>query len=254
MSRFVYFLPGLAECRVDSALLERFGLRELFRGTAVRARQTAAGPDGAGLLVCDAAEPEPAPAYTGGQRWARRLDGLAWTGYAADSPPAPEELLREDQVGGHRVLLGDRRQWLVPVARMFPEGTLLPETLVMGPKGLVRQVAPEYLGLWEDACRLWDSGGQLADEEVWQLGARALAVNYRLGADEVNALGLFTSATLGKVAAALVDAPVVEAARAELDAAAAAAQKKSPPSGPASSSGAADCCPATAPASGTCAK
>lgn len=244
--RFLYFLPGQTSHRVDAEVLERYGLRELFRGRSVRSC-LAAGPLGEGALVVD--DREKAMVFSPGtQLWAQRLDGRAWTGMWKDSPPTPDELLRDDSMDGHGVLLRDKRRWVIPVARRMPEGTGLPEVLIYTADGIRHQVAPEFQGLWADACRLWDAGGELAVEEMMALAARALAVNYHLGKDELNLLNLVTSANLAAIAGALIDSPTLAALRAVSDPkapGAAAAAASAPIDASPMPSGSADCCPAT---------
>lgn len=251
--RFLYFLPGHQGPRVDGAVLDRYGLRDLFRGTTARGCQAAAGPEGPGCLVNDDRDP-PAAYRPTEQIWAKRLSGGAWTGICKASPPLPEELLRGDWMEGHEVTLRDRHQWVVPVAKRMPEGTGLPEVLLYTAEGIRHRVAPEFLDLWEHACRLWDADGQLPVEDLMDLAAKALAVNYRLGRDELNLLTLVTSANLHLVTDALIDAPTLAALRALSDPKAPGAEASgvsAPPSSSPDSSGSAGSCPATGPRSPT---
>lgn len=241
MSGLLYFVPGETRPLLRGGELDAVGLAGVLRGAVPEFRQSA-GPEGAGPGLLVATRGARCAIEAGAQLWQPRLDGRAWTGLWLEARPGPAEIERADAVGGHEVELADGNRWLVPAARCFPEGTQLPETLVLGPGGLVRRVTARYAGLWEDACRVWDLGGELPQDELWRICVRALGVNYRLGPDEANLLEIVTSANLPAMAGALVDAPTIAAAAADLDAA-----KKN--GGAAMSSGSGGSCPDTGPRS-----
>jgi len=244
VSGLLYFIPGETRPLLRGGELDAVGLAGVLRGAAPEFRQSA-GPDGAGAGLLIATVGARCEVAAAAQLWQPRLDGRAWTGLWLEARPGPAELLRAEAVGGHEVELHDGNRWQVPAARAFPEGTQLPETLIMGPGGLVRRVTAAYAAIWDDACRVWDSGGELPQAELWRICVRALGVNYRLGPDEANLLELVTSANLPAMAAALVDVPAIAAAATAVAAEESAASKKNGPAGPDTSCGSADSCPAT---------
>lgn len=263
MSKALYFLEGAqrpADVRDDS-----LGLRYAFDATDRFATQfVAVGPvEGAagGLLFAqvDPTDPAAMAAFKlqpDSQTWARMADcggpdngARIWFGFDAADPPGPEDLARPEPVGGYFIPLADGRPWLVPTARLFPEGTELPESLAIGPEGkLIRRPLPAFRELCRDADRVWaaavgqaegdaDAPGIDDDVDGFRIAAAAMAVNYRVSLAEVSALGLLTTANLPRVLQAFVDFP--EYAKVEL-ARRAAAQKKTPadtPDGDASASG-----------------
>ncbi|GAH17325.1 unnamed protein product, partial [marine sediment metagenome] len=147
-------------------------------------------------------------------------------------PPQPEELQRPEQIAGHIVKLGEG-QWRVPLARIFPEGTMLPQSLLMGPDGkLISKILPEYAEFSSKTEKLWkyvsyqsglsDEPVEISAEELWQTTAGALGLNYYVGADEVNAMQLLTTANMQKIFEAICDIPSIIKVGEEL----AKAQKK----------------------------
>jgi hypothetical protein len=219
------------------------------------------GPGSArGLLLTASAEPADRGRYCGAlQTWVPEVAASPrWqVGAWRDALPGPADLERALPPFGWPVTMGDGRSWLLPVARSFPEGTQLPATLILGPDGLSREIRPEYAALSVLGERLWgifEHGGPVPYRDLADGAVQALALNYRLGAAEINLLRLFEESTLLAAAEALVDMPTVKAVAAEV-----AARKKAPagadPATPASSSsaaGAPDCCPATTPPTPTC--
>lgn len=227
MASFYYMLP--AAPGTDAEHLERYGLSgRVPRNIVARGCSVVVGANGLPTttgtehtecsLFCVGATPRFAPDR---QIWTRiDCEGPQawWIGFDKDSPPGPDDLLRPEAVPGYRVFLGDGRWWSVPIARQFPEGTGLPEIIRMGTGNrLVTSIQPAYLNLFNRCAALAgqyyaqpDSGFEgvrIPWEECWSLALDGLAVNYRIGAAEANALALFTRATLQMVVSALIDAP-----------------------------------------------
>lgn len=144
-----------------------------------------------------------------------------WVGYWTADPPQPQELMREDAVDGHRVTLGDGNEWLIPAARSFSVGTMLPQNLILGPGGkVIGTVGETYRSLFDRAGALaaqmyrvpaegeeFTGNFEMEPEELFRLAADALAVNYKVGVAEVNALHLFNTAVMTQIMGALVDWP-----------------------------------------------
>jgi len=198
------------------------------------------GPGGQAGSVC-AMTPNAARVefHADRQTW-RPLPGKsAWVGFDSDAPPTPEQLAVPRQLAGHFVELADGQPWLVPVARGWsydadnPEDcgcyVALPQTSELDEAGrwVPGEVVPRLAWLWRLACRfedrlagLWQAvgdgdqvGGELAvnpAEDFHELHAQAcqvLAVNYRLTAGEIAALGLLTEQSAVDVMLAVIDTP-----------------------------------------------
>lgn len=159
------------------------------------------------------------------------LDGFRWepypgspsilVGWDPESPPAPEELRRDEQLDGHEVELSDGRRWLVPVAR-YPRGdTPLPRRMQWDGKAWgIGEVENRFKGLWAGAERVWarlmavaedlgPSGGEVTIEESSNLAALALSLNYQVGPGELSLLGLLTTSSQEDVVLAVVDYPSI---------------------------------------------
>jgi len=148
-------------------------------------------------------------------------------GVIGEGMPGPGDLARGRQVDGHWVELGDGHKWLVPCARRFPSGTMLPQSLIMERGVRVGGVVREYVefskraeGLFE---RLYlgkgsdreDAGG-VSFGEAFAICVEALGVNYRVGAAEVSRLELLRTDRLRSVLGAIVDEPSFATRAAEL--------------------------------------
>jgi len=230
----IYYIPG-AGGTIDHAQLVDVGLGHIAApGEAITTRAVFAGPgNGAAgnLVTADAAAvPELGPL----DRWQPMpTPSTAWLTLPPGPPPGPGDLARAEMIDGYLVPLADGSEWIVPLGRVYPAGTSLPESLAIGPDGaLVRHVLPAYAAACRDAERIWSavmadnaaqSDGGTADDtepmddmEAYTLACRALALNYHLGPAEVGLLGLLTTANVRRVLWAFVDGPgylAVQAAR-----------------------------------------
>lgn len=258
MSGFLYFVPHVREAPSAQRLIE-LGLADaahrdcgrVLPGHSNNAVNDGKGPGGAGgWIVGPVGEVSPyqpaAQTWVPGERW--------WLGFWNERKPTPADLLRTDWQRGTEVTLGDGQGWTVPVAKLQP-GVLRFEggKWVTGP-------APESAALFAEADRLraevWEkvnaaaeryqavrnevraSGEQIADELAArfmvelaglaelhrgidpQTAVEILARNYRVGAEEVSALGLLRmDPQLGPIEVfaildAFVDGAGIRAARA----------------------------------------
>lgn len=210
MNGFLYYIPGQPEATPESV-----GLEATFAGASVPSGEVtgSGGPDGnhgkvyaLGDTVCGY--------YPDTQEW--RKCGAFWLGWYRDETPGPQVLERNELIGGHRVKLCDGNEWLVPVARSFPNGTCLPERILIGPDGeWIKEIIPEYVAMSQKAEVIWksaESTGEFTEtfEESADMALMALSINYRIGRHEVGALELFTTQNLSDVLLALVDWPTVE--------------------------------------------
>jgi len=249
MSGLLYFLPGRRAATATA--IAAAGLSDVVEHFAQREALT--GPGGESGLVIAPACPDGKAAQCGyfpaSQHWVAATCGRYWIGRETDNPPLPEDLQRPEMVAGHLVALEDGNEWLIPVARHFAQGTALPQALLLGPDGqLVAEALPRFAKLsshaeraFDDFCRAAGSpndaeGEPLTIAEIWAIAIEALALNYRISAEEVSFLHLLTTQNTLRIAEALIDWPTAEAAIAANAEAAVSPQKKNSTGESASSS------------------
>ena len=232
MSGFIYAIPGGI---VTEKKLEEIGLMGVFADVIPNFTQrgTAQGPGGGDCtLICIGDNPEQLYFKPEEQTWQPSLNGKYQVGIINGAKPTVKDLARENQINGHEVEMNGEK-WLIPLARMFPEGTLLPQTMLIGKDGkIIKEPIPRYAEfsrkaetLWEDVEKIlgWREGEKkLTEEEKISLIVDALGFNYRVGEDEINALKLITTSNLMNIYGAIVDLPTIIAVSKE-------AQKKTDP-------------------------
>jgi len=229
MSKFIYAIDA-AKGDLQKAL-EEAGLNDLIGREA--SRGSSIGPGGRQCtLLCIGPESKEIYYKPGEQKWAKSLNGKFHIGWYIDRPPTTTELQRPEQIAGHIVKI-DGQEWRIPLARIFPEGTMLPQSLLMGPDGrLIKEIIPKYAEFSARTEKLWkyvsyltglsDEAVEITAEELWLTAAEALGLNYYVGADEINALKLLTTANMQKIFEAVVDLPTILKAIEDMT----AAQKK----------------------------
>lgn len=239
MSSFLYFLSN-RDAGLSPEEIKAAGLGYALAGPVHQQHLTGNGPGGVGgtLLAsadhCDASRVRYVPAE---QEWIETANG--WLGRWKADTIGPRDLLQPKPLDGHFVELADGNRWLCPVARTHGiEGSAirwyhaLPQTVAIGPdrKWKPGDVVPRYRRLWALNEAWWDvqlavayrSAG-IGDtitfdfEGLYSSAAECLAVNYRLGPDEISLLGLFDSDSARKILDALIDVPSVVALSAELE-------------------------------------
>jgi len=226
--RFLYFIENaraataqtLTDAGLDSVLTDP----PAGGPTSCRESIAGPGPDRRGGIVVAAGGPGADLGY-----WP---DDQAWTpipgragvflGLPAEGPPpGPDDLARAEIIAGPRIVLGDGREWIVPVARVFPGAVALPSALAIGPDGsLVGEVLPRFAAASRMADRIWDAictahGAPadperptvLDDLEGFELAVAILAINYRIAAAEASALRILTTTNVPAVLEAFVDWP-----------------------------------------------
>lgn len=235
---FLYFIEGQNTAAAD--IIAAAGLAyALGDGTAITTREALAGPgpkNRGGIVLAYGGDGKTDPASVGfwPDRQVWRPAGQAGGTYvgmpagpeAKTQKPGPADLMRAEPVGGYIVDLADGNPWIVPVARIFPEGTAFPQTLAIGPEGqLVSEPIEEFAAAAGDADRIWDAvrtdhdmleDGEeptaIDDIEAFRMAVRALAINYRVGPAEVSALKILTTTNVLRVLACFVDYPAFAAA------------------------------------------
>lgn len=245
MGRVLYFIPNVQAA--SEGILEETGISSTLRGSPHASRSAARGPGGPGgcvVVPTGTANSERSFGYfPERQEWKQSTNGKYWLGKYTDNPPTPESMKRPEMIVGHKIELQDGNEWEIPVARVFPTGSGLPQSIILGPEGeLIAEALPQYAKLSKMAERVWDQflaevndhdePGVLADapdftvKEQWEIAIEALAMNYIIGQEEVSFLRLFTTHNIGKIWGALIDMPTMIAVNKELEEAAADPAKK----------------------------
>lgn len=275
MSGLLYYLPAgvLTPEQFVASRARAFGPAPL-----IEQRGVTGGPDGGdGVILAvgphdgrvaylkDAQDWQPAPAP---QCAAGPTAGTApswWLGFDRASPPTPADLARPEMLRGRAVALGDGRDWTIPAARLWVEQECaavpvngLPQQLALANQGgLTMLPLPQWRPLSDAGMRVW-SGLQFSEKRIsinlplddeWTIAIDALAANYRLGAEEVSALGLVTTSNLASILLALVDFDGFLAVLNALEEAASKKDHAGTSAGSVTASGETDSRPATPPAS-----
>ena len=214
MSRFIYAIGG------KKPDLEGAGLAAFFDGAIVSQRGCMTGPGGRPCTLLSIGTESKELYYKPDEQiWNKSLNGKYHIGFYTDRPPQAAELQRPEQIAGHEVTLNDQK-WRIPLARIFPEGTMLPQSLLMGPDGkLISKIIPKYAEFSARSEKLWkyvafltglaDEQASITEEELWLTAAEALDLNYYVGPDEINAMQLLTTANMRQIFEAVVDMPTI---------------------------------------------
>lgn len=140
------------------------------------------------------------------QEWAAIADGV-WVGMQRSAPPTPIDLARSEQLPGETLTLADRGAWLVPRLRVhagqYGWATALPSRMRRDAGQWVGgEVLPEHadadalgaelldrmIGAYEQQG-LPDPSGGMSFAQAADYAARVLAINYRVGPEELAMLG-----------------------------------------------------------------
>lgn len=225
---FLYFVPGV-NSPVKLADLPEHGLVYAFERQCTSNGVTR-GPDGGpGMILADDQRVAKIGYHKADQTWRRVPQTKAWVGYSTDAPPEPGILQRVSMLLGHRVTLGDGRDWQIPVARgltdegdglrwyqALPQATGVDDETGEWVRG---GLLPAHKALWDVALRYWESlAGATPDDQgsrsfdfakANDAALAALASNYVVGKAEVIALSLFTDQTVARILQSLVDWPTL---------------------------------------------
>lgn len=154
------------------------------------------------------------------QTWKQAENKKFWIGFWNDRKPTEADLRRESMLDGYDIQLGDGGKWRIPIARLYPAGTCLEQTMILSDGVCKYEVIEKHLqfsrrveALWDDfqIQAGWKEGDyKLEDPQRYELAAEALKLNYFAGIDEVNMLRLLTTRTIRKALAAILDVPHME--------------------------------------------
>lgn len=224
MSQFLYFIPNRAGA--DQQTIKAVGLDSVLGNCGITSCGCGAGPNGGQGVVVAANEIDGKERqvgyYEGAQTWQERGgDHGVWIGVVNGSRPGPDDLDRDEQIGGYYVLLEDSNEWIIPLARVFPEGSLLTQDMNIGLDGkIVKAILPKFrkvskLGdkaLDASLSQLGEVEGQeptyLTEEESFAIALAALNLNYRIEGPEIRMLSpLITTKNIKVVISAFIDWP-----------------------------------------------
>lgn len=238
MAGFYHFLAGVSAAalvpqgRLSPEVLTRYGLAavladvETFGEHAIVVDVPRGPGDQGGVLIYPRVPGVDDP-YIGvdseRQVWLHVAPALTegrWIGWLRAAPPTPDELRRMHARPGYDVRDEHGRHWQVPIVRS-PESTFgtLPKDLTFDAAGqVVERLKPRYRDLWEALGPLWDvlHGTPVSaavdndDGFIPRTAAAGLAVNYRVGLQEITALyeagvPVLDDATARAICFALVD-------------------------------------------------
>lgn len=173
------------------------------------------GPDGGGgMLAFDDRSRVPVAQIAPGQKWVPCIaqedveSGSYWVGFWEENRPLPEDLQRKELVESFPVALADGREWLIPIAHLLPKRftlnrvTFEQEEVVLSEHRDFYQrsnelfeylVSDEFHDRLEEKLQVVIPGGL-------RYAADALAKNYRVNLDAVDALELIGHAEAIEIA------------------------------------------------------
>ena len=223
MAGFLYFIPG-AKYAPDKQRLQALQLEHLAEA-AFMLTPCSSGPDGrAGLTIAiDPASLPPGAALPRVGYWPERQTwrqcGGFWLGLEKDSPPRPEDLIRPNHKGGHKVTIKNEQEILIPPFRTLPNSWQLNQ------QGILERVpADEFAELKNVADRIWldiqndmdlINAGEIADyqhmsaQEQFNAIAKFITLNYFVGIWEISLLKWLNDETVLESLKAIVDLPAL---------------------------------------------
>lgn len=150
--------------------------------------------------------------------------GRLWIGYYKNNKPKPENFLKKDYLDGYFLELADGNKWVVPVARRYQEGCLLPKGTMMLVAGRIDEfVIEKYLPLQKIAEQLFvyfgldydkefqkDDGFLCDDVSFFNTCVSVLSTNYNLDFRDISVLKLFTTDNTVEILKIVVDMPYID--------------------------------------------
>ena len=224
MPAFLYYLPGLTHDRFTREWLADSPLAGVLRdcvagGPEFQRRLTvrnvhAHGPDqGNGLLIAPVPQRghgvQPIGVHNERQEW--HDCGTHWLGVDTELGIDPLDLLRPGALEGLETRLAGLI-WQVPIIRRGGNFPTLPETLTRRGGKFERRLRREYEPIWAASGRIFDLAFRQSSaqfEEVFDLCCQMLAVNYRVGPDELSVLEAIDTENFRGVFEAVIDWPTV---------------------------------------------
>ncbi len=235
MRRFLYYFPGRPG--MNPKLLERYGVLDRFQRTLggellpMSISSVPIGPNENSRGGCIVAAGEHAAEYAPErQTWAKacagnitgaidNLAGLFFVGL--EQPwPAPEDLTREIIITGPTMHLSDGKAWRLPTIHRWDESALehvanLPKHIrpkLDGSGALEKVVRAEFQAADLIARELFAgfvASRTLPADEAFAKAARVLALNYRVGPEELGLLGVLNEVNIFQILAEAIDVPAI---------------------------------------------
>ena len=224
MNTFIYAIPGGNP--VTEVTLKAAGLVDIFDGQVTQRDYKGTFFEGEPAVIF---VPEDCPSNSARclpeqQTWQKSASGKYWVGYGNDAVPGEADLMRKEQFEGHEVKLGNGQKWLIPIARNFKRGSVLPKSLILGKNGeLMTEELPEYAEFSAQVEKYWDwffaeiTGKEntvISLKEMWQIIVRAMQFNYRITEEGISLLRLVridkrAASIFHEILGAVIDLPAV---------------------------------------------
>lgn len=216
---FLYAVDNVAVLSKEVAA--KTGLGDTLRDiTKVSAVTSTIGPGGCRCLLFGDVKAAAMRFKPDEQEWMQSFNKNYWVGFYLEDPPTALDLAKKTQLSGHLVTLGNKGQWLIPVARKFAEGAIMPLTLGIGSNGeIITKTLSEYIGFsgraekyyLETMREVFDFkiDNMIEDKDKVKLAFEAIMLNYHLSFEEIFALDLINTLNLREVCEAVIDIPTV---------------------------------------------
>lgn len=209
--QFLYYIPGAQD---GPRLIHQAGLDYALDPTQCKRNGPSRGPDNSHGMILSPAKGSPAAIgyYPDRQVWEQAPDAAHWVGYWTDQVPGPDDLVRPEAIGAFTARLADGNPWVIPGARLYPEGTMLPQTRKYAPGGkIIRDIKPSHRDIYLAADEVWqalETGAQITAARAQEIIELALKTNYRVSHAEINLLGLIDDDNFAAVLHMLVSYPM----------------------------------------------
>jgi hypothetical protein len=206
MNGFLYFLEGLPAAPQEA--VERAGLLDQVT-VSYQQVHCDTGPGGTHGVVVANTDAGRAGYVPGAQEW--KHVGGKWIGWWKKARPEPQDLERGEVRQGYAVTMPDGNKWNIPIGRTAAGDTTLATQFVVGADGNFTEVVEErWEGLRALAERLHrifvdNAEPSPGNAELCKAACEILAVNYRVSAVEVSALGLLTAQSVALICLAFID-------------------------------------------------
>jgi len=221
MSRFIYFIPGL-DHSPSNIELEDIGLNHLKNNWTDYVGSS--GPTNAGGAIlggsCKVQNGVLIGYYKDNQEWTECNDGKFWIGYQKDFRPNPEDLEKENILIGYEIVLGDGNKWMIPIARRFESGCILPQSIFLDGAGVLKgEILEEYIIFSKQAEDIFNDfvSNMEPDKEfkakvdtvgyMFEIAVEAISLNYNVSKWEISLLRLLTTDNSSRINLSIIDFP-----------------------------------------------
>jgi len=224
MARFIYFIPGLDHTPSDIDL-ENVGLGHLKNNWSEYVGST--GPTNKGGAIfggsCKVQNGVLIGYYKDTQEWTEYNDGKFWIGYQKDYKPKPENLEKENVLIGYEVLLGDGNKWMIPIARRFESGCILPQSVFLDGAGVLKgEILEEFIVFSKQAEDIFDDFISEMEPDkkfkakvntvgyMFEIAVEAISLNYNISKWEISLLRLLTTENSTRINLSIIDFPSLQ--------------------------------------------